>query len=355
MSAKKRTATAMTLAVSLAAALPVMAADSPDEQHLERIRRKDMVNEAVDKGLAYLVSQQDPAQGCFRGDKPNTMTGLACMALMAAGHFPGRSPYGDNLRRGMLYLARATEKDKGFLGNEGNARMYGHGICSVALCEAYGMMRKEEDNLEIKKAVERALKVILDSQYKMEGNLRGGWRYEPQPTDADTSATAWQILALRSAQNCKLDVPKQAIEDALSYLRNSYAQERGFAYKNRLYESPATKSAGVVCMLALGANRSDRDKEMIETSAKFLLTFDFPEGGEHFYYNSYYEATAANMMGEKHRDALLPKMERTLMELQLPSGEFKRHRDREEGGVYSTAFGVICLCVGYQYLPIYQE
>ena len=25
------------------------------------------------------------------------------------------------------------------------------------------------------------------------------------------------------------------------------------------------------------------------------------------------------------------------------------------GGVYSTAFSVICLCVHYQYLPIYQE
>jgi hypothetical protein len=109
----------------------------------------------------------------------------------------------------------------------------------------------------------------------------------------------------------------------------------------------------VVCMAVLGANQSDRDKEMLETSAKFLLTFE-PGEGNHFYYQSYYVATAANMMGEKHREALLPKMEKVMLSLQQPTGEFKKHTDGE-GGVYSTAFGVICLCVGYQYLPIYQE
>ena len=60
------------------------------------------------------------------------------------------------------------------------------------------------------------------------------------------------------------------------------------------------------------------------------------------------------MMGKEHREAILPKLEKFLLSLQMPSGEFRNHGGAQ-GGVYSTAFSVICLCVGYQYLPIYQE
>ena len=345
------------LCVLLAAgtAAPSMAAESGDQEHLGRISKPDKVNAAVDKGLAYLVSMQDPVKGFFKGDKPNTLTGLSCMALMAAGHFPGRAKYGENLRAGILYLVLATEKDKGFLGNESNARMYGHGICTVALCESYGMMQNEPENMEVKKGIERALKVILNAQCRETNSPKfGGWRYEARPGDADLSVTAWQVLALRSAQNCKLDVPEGSIQDSLGYLRRTFhGVQKAFAYQPGGNVSPAMRSAGVVCMQALGANKTDADKSMVEDSASFLFKFD-PGSGSHFYYQSYYAATAANMMGDKHLEALLPKMENALMALQMPNGEFRKHTD-EQGEVYSTAFAVICLCVGYQYLPIYQE
>jgi len=328
-------------------------AQAGDREHLERIGKRDKIDEAVDKALAYLATQQDPTDGHFKGDKPNTLTALACLAHMAAGHFPGRSPYGENFRRGIMYLVRASKKHNGYFGNESNARMYGHGICAVTLSEAYGMLQDEEENRKVKEALERALKVILHSQVK-QGVKQGGWRYAPQPNDADLSVTAWQILALRSAQNCQLEVPDKAIRDATDYLRRSYHKSsKGFAYSPGGGPSVAMKSAGVVCMLALGANKTQADKEMINGSASYLLTLN-PTSGGHFYYQSYYVATAANMVGKEHREVLLPKLEKFLLGLQMPTGEFRKHQGAQ-GGVYSTAFSVICLCVGYQYLPIYQE
>ena len=74
-------------------------------------------SKAVRKGLAYLATQQDKEKGFFgKTSKPNTLTALSCMAFMAAGHFPGRSEYGDNLRKGALYLARASKKQNGYFG-----------------------------------------------------------------------------------------------------------------------------------------------------------------------------------------------------------------------------------------------
>ncbi|NQT91300.1 MAG: terpene cyclase/mutase family protein [Lentisphaerae bacterium] len=333
--------------------LPAEEAGSGDRAHLDRISKNDKVDEAVEKALAYLATQQDETDGHFKGDKPNALTALSCLAYMATGHFPGRSPYGDNLRRGMLYLAKASKKHNGYYGNESNARMYGHGICAVAMSEAYGMLQDEEENLKLKAAIEAAIKVILHSQAKS-GVKQGGWRYSPSPGDADLSVTAWQILALRSAQNCQLEVPQKAIDDATDYLRRSYhVGGKGFAYTPGGGPSVAMKSAGVVCMLALGANKTDADKSMIRGSAEYLLTMN-PTSGGSFFYQSYYVATAANMMGKKHREAILPKLEKFLLTLQSPSGEFRNHGGAQ-GGVYSTAFSVICLCVGYQYLPIYQE
>ena len=335
-------------------AVPVFADEegSGDRAHLDLISKNDKIDEAVEKALAYLATQQDE-DGHFKGDKPNALTALSCLAYMAAGHFPGRSPYGDNMRRGMMYLAGAWRKHNGYYGNESNARMYGHGICAVAMSEAYGMLQDEEENLKLKAAIEAAIKVILYAQVKS-GAKEGGWRYSPEPVDADLSVTAWQILALRSAQNCQLEVPQKAIDDATGYLRRSYNQSaKGFAYSVGGGPSTAMKSAGVVCMLALGANKTDSDKSMIRGSAEYLLTMN-PTSGGHFFYQSYYVATAANMMGKEHREAILPNLEEFLLSLQMPSGEFRNHGGAQ-GGVYSTAFSVICLCVGYQYLPIYQE
>lgn len=347
---------AVTLALASALAFSCYGAEFSDQKHLERIAKPSNVDEAVNKGLAYLVGKQDPIQGFFKGEvnMPNTHTALSCMAFMAAGHFPGRSKYGDNLRRGVMYLVRASKKHKGYFGNEGSARMYGQGICTLALCEAYGMMQKEEDNRKIKKAIERALKVIINAQNKTKGAKFGGWRYSPTPGDSDLSVAAWQMLALRAAQNCKLKVPDKVIEDAIEYLHKSYnPTAKGFSYQPGGAPSICMRSAGAVSMMALGANVTDSDKEMCRNTTEYLLSLD-PSRGGHFYYQSYYIGTAANMMGKKHREILLPKLEKALLGLQMPNGEFRKHTGNQ-GGVYSTAFSVICLCIRYQYLPIYQE
>jgi hypothetical protein len=332
---------------------PAVGGGDTDSDHLDRIAKKDRVNEAVDKGLAYLVSQQDTVSGTFKGSMPNAYTALSCMALMASGHLPGRSHYGENLRRGILHLVRATKSNEGYLGKEGNARMYGHGICTLALCEAYGMMEEERDNTLIKEALERAIKVIINAQAK-HGAHAGGWRYEPKPGDADLSVAAWQVLALRAAQNCQLEIPEKTIADAIAYIRRTYTpSQKGFAYQPGNAPTPAMRSAGVVCMSALGLTENEKDRQMIESSIKPLLTLDLKSGGN-FYYQTYYVATAANMAGDDYRDSLLPKIESILMDLQLPTGEFRKHSGHD-GGVYATAFSVISLCVRYQFLPIYQE
>jgi hypothetical protein len=336
-------------------AVPLYLNAQTDREHLANLRKPDRIDLAIDKGLAWLVTKQDVTEGYFQGKFKNTETALACIALMAAGHFPGRSGYGQNLEKGILYLVKACRNTRhyGYFGYEGSS-MYGHGICPLALAEAYGMMGNPADNRRVKEALNTAVQVILKAQIRKQGRHFGGWRYSPTGNDADLSVTAWQILSLRSAQNCGLKIPETAVADALNYIRRCYnSKSGGYAYMPGNGPSNAMRCAGIVSLLALGAGKNEKDLKNIRNSAKILKTLKI--GNEsNFYYSSYYFSTAANMLGKKYRDYFLPKMEKVLLALQMDSGEFKKNKGHLPG-VYATSFAVICLAVKYQFLPIYQE
>ncbi len=333
------------------------AAVAADLAHLKTIAEPDEVDQGIARGLDWLVKQQDPESGAFKGNLPNTYTALSCMALMAAGHLPGRSEYGEHVRKGILYLVKVAEEKKGYFGHEREGRMYAHGICSLALSEAYGMMMTEEENQQVKEAMDLANRVTFEAQVTDKRNTKnyGGWRYEPRPKDSDLSVTVWLVLALRSAQNAQLEVPDEVIERALTYVRNTWEPgKKSYSYQPRNNQSVSMRCAGVVCMLALGDNHTEELRKRHERSMEFLAEFDPKRNSKHFYYQSYYVATAANMIGETQREDLLPRMEEALLSLQEKNGSFKKHGGHD-GGVYSTAFALLTLSVRYQYLPIYQE
>lgn len=329
-----------------------------DEAHLERLGEKDDVDRAVDAGLRYLLTRQNPTHGYFEGKMPNTYTALSCMAIMAAGHMPDRSEYGEALRRGIRYLTDAAEEHEGYFGKEGKARMYGHAIATLALLEAYGMMPTEAENRQVRDAIRMAIQVILDAQVLDEGSKRhfGGWRYQPKPKDSDLSVTVWQVLALRAADNCGLEVPRERIDFAMDYVRRAFRKDKGgFAYMpNHGNTGLAMRAAGIVCTLAMGEDPEAEDRERILSAADFTRDFDTGSIRRHFYYSAYYAATSANMIDDEHRDRVLPAMEAYLIGKQKEDGSFPKHRGYT-GDVYATAFSVITLSVRYQYLPIYQE
>ena len=348
--------TFVTIAVTLPAAGQSFA--EFDEKHLATLAERDSTDRAIDAGLRYLLSRQNATHGYFEGRLPNTYTALACMALMAAGHFPDRSEFGDALRRGILYLADATKEHDGYLGREGNARMYGHTISTLALLEAYGMLADEEENIRVRDAARKAIQVVIDAQVtdRGRGEHFGGWRYQPDSRDADLSVTVWQLLALRAADNCGMEVPHEAITNAVNYVRGVYSEDRGgFTYqRNHSNHRPAMRSAGIVSLASMGEEEASRDREKMLRAAEFMRDFDPDSMRQHFFYAAYYVATAANMLGEEHRELVLPPLEEFLVSLQKDDGSFQNHHGYD-GDVYSTAFSVITLAIRYQYLPIYQE
>ena len=219
------------------------------------------VQSSVDRGLDWLAHTQDTRTGSWpvNLDRPTpsiAVTSLAVMAFMARGHVPGQGPYGDNVNRGIDFVL-TQQQDNGLL-SSANIRqaMYDHGIASIMLCEAYGMV-DEPRQQRIKTVVAKAVRLILNAQTlpKTPRDV-GGWRYTPTSEDSDISVTGWQLMALRGAANIGAPVPRKAIELGIAYIKRRAVDGGGFSYILNGDPNAARTGTGILSLELLGQHHT---------------------------------------------------------------------------------------------------
>lgn len=132
------------------------------------------------KGLRFLQNAQK-TDGTYEGtygQEPGII-GFCLMSVLAHGDDPNTGPYATMVRRCLNYILAKQNKSSGYIGDS----MYNHGFATLALAEAYGMVRDDR----IGPALHKAVALTLTAQKK---NKTGGWRYAPDSTDADSTVTA---------------------------------------------------------------------------------------------------------------------------------------------------------------------
>lgn len=301
--------------------------------------------QVINGALRYLVSQQLP-NGSWSGDAHQAaITAYAMLAFMTAGHLPGEGPYGQNLDNGLRFLLNCVRPDGYIAAPTGANNMYGHGIATIVLGELYG----QTGDQEIRPYLQRAIDCILASQ-----NKEGGWRYQPRPTDADMSVTVLQVVALRVAINAGLDVPQEAIDRAVAYVRSCQDEASGgFAYQPKRGGPGFARTAAAVYSLQVCGLYDD---PMVKRGAEYMLKSD-DKGW--FTYGHFYAGPAFYMMGGEQWDQWYRRIHQTLMTHVRREGGVCRwdHIDgRKDGGVvYATAAYTMILAIPYNYLPLYQR
>ncbi|GIW73922.1 MAG: hypothetical protein KatS3mg103_0444 [Phycisphaerales bacterium] len=305
---------------------------------------------AVERGLAFLASQQNP-DGSF-GDgawgRGVAVTSLAALAFMADGNMPGRGPYGQQVRRAMEYVLARSQESGLLADDQAPSPMYGHGFATLFLAEVYGMTGADQALEErLHEALVKAVRLIERSQ-----NDEGGWRYNPVPSDADTSVTICQVMALRSARNAGLPVSAQVIDDAVAYVRACQNPDGGFRYQSRPGASAWPRSAAAVATLFYAGRFRD---EAIRPGVDYLLREALPGQGlrrGYFYYGHYYAVQAMYLAGGDAWQTWWPAAREELLAIQDANGAWP---DRTVGTAYGTAMALIVLQMPKRYLPIYQK
>lgn len=311
------------------------------------------LDDAVAKGLAYLVSEQGPdgSFGSGRYGKNIAVTALACIALMADGNVPGRGEYGKNVEKGLEFVLKSSTETGLLAADSTNGPMYGHGFATLFLGEAYGMTKGGGEtplSTRVHEALVKACTLIERSQ-----NTEGGWRYNPVPYDADVSVTICQIMALRSARNAGIEVPKETIDKAVEYVRQCQNGDGGFRYQlSPGVSAPPRSAAGVASLYYAGIYKDDA----LTRGLAYLTSNALPGAslapGAHYYYGQYYAVQAMYLAGGDQWARWWPAIRRELLDRQQRDGSWG---DPSVGPAYGSAMALIILQMPKRFLPIFQK
>lgn len=294
------------------------------------------VGDPVEKALAYLAAQQQPTAE-FRttaGQFRLAPTGLVVLAFLSAGVKPDDATHGPKLRTAVAYLLSCQDKDGVFREPLASTAMYGHGIATWALAE-YAVAAGNACPPAVKPALDRAVALLAKSQ-----SPRGGWRYDPRPTDGDLSVTSWQWLALRAAAKAKCDVPEKTLDGCRTYLESCRKKDAGFAYVPQGGNpTPACTASGLLHLLLDGAP-ADRD----DVAALRKVVLGQPAAGNYLLYTRHYQAQALARFDGKDVEAGRDAIRDAVLKLRKDDGSFAPEGiERNYGPVYATALAVLTL------------
>ncbi|MFM7245320.1 MAG: prenyltransferase/squalene oxidase repeat-containing protein [Planctomycetaceae bacterium] len=314
--------------------------------------------EAVERGLAWLARHQAP-DGSWRFDlsgcrcdggcrdpgsvtSTTAATGVALLPFLGAGHTQLEGEHRETVSRGLYYLmSRMRITPRG--GDLGEGTMYGHGIATMALAEALGMTRDDAFVPYVRDAVR-----FIETAQDLHG---GGWRYLPgQP--GDTTVTAWQLAALRSAALAGVPVPSPTMEGVGRFLdRVEVRQGEAYGYQSP-HARPCTSAVGLLCRLYMRwPNEAAIDRGLGALAKAGPAPDDV--------YLNFYLAQALmqrdhplwKKWNARNRDQLVSRQARHGHE--DGSWSFADHETAAGGRLAHTALAVLTLEVYYRLLPIY--
>jgi hypothetical protein len=322
---------------------------------------------AVERGLAWLAAHQN-ATGSWslhnfhanckhpRCTNAGTVTsdpagtGMVLLPFLGAGNTHQSGKHKQTVGRAFQWLVGQQRPD-GSWPAPGDARpMYGHGMASIALCEAYGMTQ----DAKLRGPAQKALDYIVKAQHAP----TGGWRYTPnQP--ADTSVVGWQLMALKSGEMAGLTVPAKTFDGVKRWLASVEANRPVgglFGYQSA-NPTPAMTAQGLLCLQYLGERRTG---QRMQAGTEFLLKHLPRVGAETSYYWYHANQVMYHMQG-KHWKSWNDKLRDLLVSTQATqgglAGSWKPTDQREMPGgrLYGTALRLLMLEVYYRHLPLYQQ
>lgn len=340
-------------------ALPVWAQDSgagTPKRH--GVEHDPAVRKAIGAGLAWLARVQAPSGAwiCKIGYKLNDgyygrdgehvgVTSIACMAFMANGSLPDRGPYARQVRSGLDFVLRSVREEDGYITANGS-RMYSHAFATLFLAHAYGTTQRAD----VRTKLRRAVKLLEQAQ-----NPEGGWRYQPQPVDADISVTVTVLQALRAARDAGIAVSSTTIERAMKYV-DACATPWGYRYQslkryreNDGRHSYALTAAGVVSSFSAGQYGGRN----IRNALLFLdRNYDALRWGKfHFFYGHYYACQAFYIRGGDAWERYYGRLKNDILRAQNPEGYWSD----DVGPTYATAMACLLLALPTEWFPIFQK
>jgi hypothetical protein len=306
---------------------------------------------AVTGALAWLRDRQ-LEDGSWAGQDPVAMTGLALLAYLAHGEVPGvASPYNEAVGKGLKYLLSRQDSRGAFSKNA-----YAHAIGAYAVAEAFTLTRI----MGLRDAMEKAVQLIIEGQQST-----GGFDYNYAKGDRfDTSVTGWQIQALKAAKIARAGNTglEAAIERAVRFLQTqAFARDGGgFVYDGRPGVQAASGArwsmtgVGTLCLQFL--DKPNAPQLRLGLKALRDISFEWKTDAKPPLYGYYYVTQAKfHQANPTVWQAWNAQMQAALLKHQHADGHWE-NGDYDQGShVYTTTLCTLMLEVYYRYLPTFEK
>ncbi|QHI68926.1 prenyltransferase/squalene oxidase repeat-containing protein [Tichowtungia aerotolerans] len=349
----------------------------------------EQVEATVMRGLEWLASRQDDAGYWGEVSRYNKtwherdwsasleneqraarLTSLCLLAFLAHGDTPQSPMFGTNVRRAIEYLRDQQEPEAGLFvpmsgkkpekGGE-DLGVYAHAQATYALAEAYALTRAPA----LKKTVEHGLQVIIDGQ--LDSGAWGNWYVQDI---SDSSATSWQIQAMKAAAaaGIRMDGLDAAMKKAVEGVTFLYKGEGEWYYRKgppiKTWSSggPIMSGAMVLSLQLLGL----QNDPMVLAGLRYMNDFGVTEWDEAWgnpinkslpaTYEWYYNTQAVFQRGGSRWTTWNADFAPMLINRQHPEGWW-RGPEQAAGGetIYSTSLCTLALQVYYRILPTFQQ
>lgn len=281
-------------------------------------------------------------------DAYNGATGIVILPFLGAGVTHKEGTYKQTVKAGLAYLVKNMKLRDGKLGDlTDSGNMYSHGICAMALCEAYAMT----NDRDLAAPAQAAINYIAFAQ----DPVGGGWRYQARQP-GDTSVVGWQLMALKSAHMAYLNVSPTTIKGTSLFL-DSVQDDSGAAYGYlKPGDSQATTSIGLLCRMHLGWKK---DHGALERGVDRLAKIG--PSKTNLYYN-YYATQVLRQHGGERWKAWNKTMSAQLINTQSQDGAEAGswyipgdHGSDRGGRIYCTSMSTMTLEVYYRLPPLYRN
>jgi hypothetical protein len=209
---------------------------------------------------------------------------------------------------------------------------------------------------EVRLKLEKAVAIILKAQRK-QGFHKGGWRYTIRGDDADISVTGWQLMALRAAKNVGCDVPPDAIDSAVEFIKKcNDPATGGYRYLPGAQLTLACTGTSVLS-LELCGKEYHRSPTALKAGSFILKNADLGRNRPHYYYGIYYCSQAMFQLGDNYWNSFRDRLHEQLFTTQNANGSWtgRVSDDQMFGPNYCSSMAVLALTVEYRFLPIYQR
>jgi len=349
----------------------------------------ERIEAAVVRGLDWLAAQQNPVGYWGEVSKYNQtwhdrkwissmgndqrsarLTSLCLLAFLAHGETPQSAKYGEAVQRAIEYLLAQQDPETGLFVPLAERRpeksgedlgVYSHAQATYALAEAYALTRAPV----LKRPVERGIQMIIAGQ--LENGTWGNW-YEQKI--ADSSATSWQVQALKAAkaagvQMDGLDAAMQKAAGGVGYLYKGegiWYYRKGDLLKAPREGGPIMSGAMVLSLQLLGL----QNDPMVLAGLRYMNDFGVTEWNKAWEtpinkslpatYEWYYNTQAVFQRGGSRWTSWNADFAPMLLSHQNPEGWWLGiGQEPGEEQVYSTSLCTLALQVYYRILPTFTR